>query len=121
VSGALVATASACKEPAPKTVSASDLSPSEYSAGYRIAAARCERQSACSGSTSSKSCVGKNIVPSAAEAQLEQCVDPIDKAKLDACIGAIRNHPCTTDINISELKPCQMRVLCPAKVHEGTP
>jgi hypothetical protein len=105
--------------PGPKHFASGDLTTAEYEAAYRIATARCERQTAaCSSYASRDACVRAKLVPSAADARLEQCNQPVDDAKVEACVAAIRGGACGT--GITAIAACRQSAICPYVPEEGT-
>jgi hypothetical protein len=105
--------------PGPKEFSSGDLTTAEYGAAYRIAAARCDRQTgACSSYPSRDECIRSKLVPSAADARLEQCEQPVDDARVDACVTAIRGGECGT--GITAIAACRPNAICPYVPQEGT-
>jgi hypothetical protein len=105
--------------PAPREVSSGDLTTAEYQAAYRIAGARCDRQTAtCSSYPSRDACIKDKLLPSASEARLEQCEQPVDDAKVEACVAAIRGGECGK--GISAIEACRSSAICPYVPEEGT-
>ena len=106
-------------QPVARAVSTSDLTSNEYNAAYRIAAARCDRQTpACSSFASREACLRSKLASSAADVRLEDCSDPILDGHLNACVNAIQHAACGT--GITGIEACHPRAICPYVAEEGT-
>lgn len=116
----LVASLAACANETPASkVTPADLSSGERSAAWRIADARCERQTpACGVPTSREACVQQKLVRSAADVDLEDCSSAVDEQNLAACVAQIKVGRCGT--GITDLPACSHDRICPGVADEGT-
>ena len=112
----------ACEPAGPASVpkAASELTEDEYKAAYRIAVARCDRQTAsCDPYPSRKACLDAKLLLSAREARLLECSTPVAPSQLARCISRVRLGTCGT--GIAHLDECRRWSLCPyASSEEGT-
>jgi len=122
--GALLASLAACGHvPTPK--STAQLRSDEYDAAYRIAEARCDRQTpACETASgahyaSRDACIQAKLFASAMETEMPSCKEQvIDESDLDACIAQIHQNACGTGVR--GIDACRPKKLCPYRAEEGT-
>ena len=113
-----VAGLSACDLNPLKTVYSDGMTAQEYRAAYQIAAARCDRQTnGCSVVSSHDQCLSTELDQSAADTGLRRCSNPVDPARVDACVAQIRRGQCGS--GIVHLEACHKAELCPYVSEEG--
>ena len=115
--GLSFATAPACEPTATPGVPI-QLTSDEYKAAYRIAVARCDRQtSSCDPFPSRKACLDAKLVLTAKESRLLDCARPVDPSRLERCVAVVRRGECGT--GIAHVDACRAASLCPDPSESG--